>query len=229
MTGEAQLALRIGLLAGIVALVIAIPNRASSSLTRNVLGVFVLSASFISGCALLLETVADMTLYAVPVSTVAIAALLLLVIEPKITTRLRTVFPALRTVAWAVRTFGAYGAVVVATFVFLELPVGIRAAITIASGLLFLGGLFAALNRLGPSADRRQQLQRLSGFVLVLLGMMMTFAGSYGVSFLFDPYETGTRQVIRSALFGPVYALGLPVFLVDLWLLGLLRRLVQGS
>ena len=164
-----------------------------------------------------------MTLYAVPVSTVAIAILLLLVIEPKITTRLRTVFPALRTVAWAVRTFGAYGAVVVAMFVFLELPVGIRAAITIASGLLFLGGLFAALNRLGPSADRRQQLQRLSGFVLVLLGMM-TFAGSYGVSFLFDSYETGTRQVIRSALFGPVYALGLPVFLVGLWLLGLLRR-----
>ena len=87
-----------------------------------------------------------------------------------------------------------------------------------------VGGLFAALNRLGPSADRRQQLQRLSGFVLVLLGMMMTFAGSYGVSFLFDPYETGTRQVIRSALFGLVYALGLPVFLVGLWLLGLLRR-----
>ena len=86
-----------------------------------------------------------------------------------------------------------------------------------------VGGLFAALNRLGPSADRRQQLQRLSGFVLVLLGMMI-FAGSYGVSFLFDSYETGTRQVIRSALFGPVYALGLPVFLVGLWLLGLLRR-----
>lgn len=228
VTDEAQMALRFGLFAGVVALVVVLPNRASGSPVRNALGVFVLAASFLSGCALLLEAVANITLYAVPVSVAAIAALLFWVIEPKISTRLRAIFPNWRTVgvsvAWVVRTLGTFGALIAATFVFLEIPLSIRAAITLASGLLFLGGLLAALARFGPPAHRRQQLRRLSGIALVVLGMTMTFGGSFGVSFLFDPYEIGTRRVIRDVLFGPVYALGLPVFLLGLWLLGIMRR-----
>jgi hypothetical protein len=93
MTDEMQLTLRIGLLAALLGLSVAVPRPASGSQLRNALIAFGLTAGFLSVCALLLELVVDLSVYAVPVSAVAIAALLGLVIEPKITTRLLTVFP----------------------------------------------------------------------------------------------------------------------------------------
>lgn len=224
MSVEAELSLRFGLLACIVALIVVLPNQASGSRLLNALGVFILATSFIGGAALLLEAVAGITLYAVPLSVAAIVALLFWVIEPKITTRLRTIFPDWRRVARLVRVLGIFGALVVTTFVFLGIPVGIRAVITLVFGLLALGGLLAGLIRLGSPANRRQQLRQLSGIAAVVLGMAMTFGGSFGVSLLFNIYETGTRQVIRDILFGPVYYLGLPVFLFGLWLLQGVRR-----
>lgn len=226
------MALRLALFAGLVGLVVVIPNPASGSRIRNALGVFVLVASFFSGCALLAEALADITLYAVPVSFAVIAALLFWVIEPKISTRLRAIFPDRRSVyvsvAWAVRVLGTYGALVVYLFVMFQLPVAIFAAITLASGLLSLGGLLVLLTRFGPPANRRERLRRLSGITLVVLGMMMTFGGSFGVSLLFDLHETGIRGVIRDVLFGPVYYLGLLVFLLGLWLLGVISRRRKG-
>jgi hypothetical protein len=225
MIDETQLiTLRIGLLAGFITLFVVVPDRASGSRLRDALIVLALTASYLSFCLLLLELVVDVSLYAVPVSAVAIAALLFLVIEPKITTRLLTIFPDRRTVARVVRTLGSIGALVVFSFVMMQLPIGIFAAVTLASGLMFLGGLFAALRRAGAPASRRQQLKRLGGIALLALGMTMAFGGSFGVALLFDPYDTGTRGVIRDVLFGPVYALGLPVSLLGLWLLGAIRR-----
>jgi hypothetical protein len=105
-----------------------------------------------------------------------------------------------------------------------RLSVGLFAAITLASGLLFLGGLLVILGlSSGPPAYRGERLRRWSGITLVVLGMAMTFMGSFGVSLLFGftpRPATGTGEVIVFILFGPVYYLGLPVFLLGLWLLG---------
>jgi hypothetical protein len=207
--------------------VVVIPSRASGSRLRNALAVIVLAGSFFGGVALLLEVAADISLYAVPVSVAVIAALLLWVLEPKVSTRFRAIVPDRRrvgtAVAWAVRALGAFGTLIVFWAVILQIPTGVFAAITLASGLLFLGGLLVALSESGPPHNRRERRRRLGGFVLIVLGM--TFGGSFGVSLLFDfPYQTGIRRIIMWTLFGPIYFLGLPVFILGLWLLGILRR-----
>ncbi len=186
------------------------------------------AVGYLSGCALLVELLATITLYAVPVSGAAIAVLLFWIIEPKISTRLLAIFPDGRrlgaSVAWVVRAFGSIGALAAYSFVMWQISVGFSAAITLASGLWFLGSLLAALSWSGPPANRRDRRRRLIGITLVVLGMMMAFGGSFGVSILFDLRETGTRGAVRDVLFGPVYFLGLPVFLLGLWLLGVIRR-----
>lgn len=243
-----------------------IPTQASSSRLRSALGGIVLTASFFVVCALLLEATAQITMSAVPVSVVVIATLLFWVIEPKLSARLRMIVPNRRTVgaslAWAVRVLGTLGALIVFGAVMLQIPVSIFAAITLASGLLFLGGLLVTLSEAGPPTNHGEQRRRQLGTALIVLGMLMTFSGSFGVSFLFDLHETGTRRIIREVLFGPVFylqqvaliltypyiggartgstvlsigpltgimrrgsatlkpAVGLPVFLFGLWLLG---------
>jgi hypothetical protein len=229
VTDAVQLALRLGLLAALITLLVAIPNRASGSRIYNGIGVFFLAGGFLGCCALLAEMLADITLYAVPVSAVVIVVLLFLVIEPKVSTRLRAIFPNRRMVqaslAWVVRGLGGYGALVVYFFILFQLPVAIFAAVTLASGLLFLSGLLTTIRQSAPPADRRGRLRRWGGFTLVVLGMMMIFGGSFGVLLLFDfPYVTGTSAAIMYILFGPVYSLGWPVCFLGLWLLGVLRK-----
>jgi hypothetical protein len=229
VTDGVELTLRLGLLALLLTLLIAVPKQASSSPIRNALGVFVLFAGFLGFCALLAEALAGVTLYAVPVSGIVVVALLWWVIEPKITPRLRPLLPDRQTVqallSWAVRLVGFCGAAAVYGLVLWHMPVAVSAVITGASGLLFLGGLLAIVRQLGPPTSRRQRLQRLSGFAFVVLGMIMTYGGSYGADLLVDfPYETGTRGVIMYILFGPVFALGPLVFILGLYLLYVSRR-----
>jgi hypothetical protein len=96
---------------------LAAPNRASDSLVRNLLGVFILAAGFLSSVALLPKAVADRTMCVAPASFVAIVILLFWVIEPKSPPRLRAIYPALQTagvpaIVWVVRALSVYSAAV---------------------------------------------------------------------------------------------------------------------
>jgi hypothetical protein len=100
-----------------VTLMLATPNRASDSLVRNLLGVFILAAGFLSSVALLPKAVADRTVCVAPASFVAIVILLFWVIEPKSPPRLRAIYPALQTtgvpaIVWVVRALSVYSAAV---------------------------------------------------------------------------------------------------------------------
>jgi len=95
--------------------------------------------------------VADRTVCAVPASFVEIVILLFWVIGPKSPPRLRAIYPALQTagvpvIAWVVRALGVYSVASVQMISFPELPMSIRAGITVASGLLFPVGLLSRLS-----------------------------------------------------------------------------------
>ena len=100
---------------------------------------------------------------AVPASFVEIVILRFWLIEPKSPPRLRAIYPALQTagvpvIAWVVRALGVYSAAGVQIVSFPELPISIRAGMTVASGLLFSVGLLSRLSfgrngRQKPEAD----------------------------------------------------------------------------
>ena len=100
---------------------------------------------------------------AVPASFVEIVILRFWLIEPKSPPRMRAIYPALQTagvpvIAWVVRALGVYSAAGVQIVSFPELPISIRARITVASGLLFPVGLLSRLSfgrngRQKPEAD----------------------------------------------------------------------------
>ena len=229
MTDEAELTVRLALLAIVLTLLIAFPKGASGSPIRDILAAVIGLAGFFSFCALIAETLVDVKLFALPVSGIVSIALLWWVVEPKITPRLRPLLPDRQTgqflLTWAVRVVGIFFALFAYWLGLTTLPVAILGVFILASGLVFLRGLLSTLRQqIGPSATRRERLRGWGGFALVTLGMAMIYTGSFGILFLFNfPNETGTRRVVMSVLFGPVYYLGWPICFLGLWLVRALR------
>ena len=230
MGDAAELTVRVSLLAIVLTLLIAFPQRVSGSPIRDILTAVIGLVGFFSFCALRVEVLADVTLFAIPVSGIASVALLWWVVEPKITPHLRPLLPDRRTgqslIAWAVRTVGIIFALPAYWLGISKLPVADVAVFVLASGLVFLSGLLSTIRQqLGQSASHRERRRGWGGFVLVALGMAMIYTGTFGVLFLFEfPYETGTRGFIMLILFGPVYSLGWPICFLGFWLLGFFRR-----
>lgn len=228
--GALEVTLYLGFLAAFVALLIALPRDAPGRRVRNLVEAIVLVGGYVAACALSSLSLVRVTEatgaspYVTLPALLALFALLFLVVEPKLTSRLAVAYPALLVRERAalrvfVRLVGSLVVGLAAAAVTLSVPVGPRSAFALAAGLLFLSGLLAGLGKLGPPTDRAEAWRRRLGIALVVIGMIMTFSGSFGVSFLYGSAVEAMKTTLGSLLFGPLYYLGLPVFLLGMWLL----------